>query len=590
MKCQFKLKHVVLAALVVKAVLYGGAKPAGTNAPPDDASSLTNAAPPVLTASRPRLAMSSSYLSQSSYSSQLVPNWTARGAYCDWQPITFSGGFRFPVGTNLIDGVTLFAYGEIRENIRSTPTPSIYTLPAALAIEPNASSLTHGLTPSNSYLFAWHNCCVERCATNRADASIELFRNGAVAVTLQPTNGLPTTVRHPPTLPEGFVGCGQDEDWIRANLPDDADYILSSGYASWLSEWVGVDEQNGRYKASVTIAALPADGSSCCLSCGPYKVNVTEPGTYSFPLEVFETYEVTTWPVPVPFTIAFDDGYTGAEQSYEIVNANPRPRLLAAPSGLASPLTSLLFYMKPLVIVSPSEIPLSEANGSRVSVWCNLREGAIKTYRAVSRELYLTFFASDAEIHDAYVEDLVEVIFELDGKECRGEFRIVDDTPEEPEEPEVPEREDDTVFSGETHHNEVSNDCVNVYLTATTVRESTATGEETTAVGLAEGQSADVYVYMATSESGDDQYDDTFGWTVTANGTVGLQGSSSVSAHANAVGGLTYGVVSGAVLLASGHFSPPADDILRLRLLCWAQNAGDGKKETCIQIVVIPRE
>ena len=34
MKYKFKLKHLVLAVLVVKAVLYGGAKPAGTNAPP----------------------------------------------------------------------------------------------------------------------------------------------------------------------------------------------------------------------------------------------------------------------------------------------------------------------------------------------------------------------------------------------------------------------------------------------------------------------------------------------------------------------------------------------------------------------------
>ena len=36
MKYKFKLKHLVLAVLVVKAVLNGGAKPAGTSAPPDD--------------------------------------------------------------------------------------------------------------------------------------------------------------------------------------------------------------------------------------------------------------------------------------------------------------------------------------------------------------------------------------------------------------------------------------------------------------------------------------------------------------------------------------------------------------------------
>ena len=131
---------------------------------------------------------------------------------------------------------------------------------------------------------------------------------------------------------------------------------------------------------------------------------------------------------------------------------------------------------------------------------------------------------------------------------------------------------------------------MNVYLTGVTAHDSTMTNVATTAYGLAEGQSADVFVYMATSESGDDDYDDAVGWTVTANGTVGLQGESSVSEQANAVGGSTYGVASGAVLLASGHFTPPPDDILRFRLQCWAQNVGDGKKETCVQIVVVPRE
>ena len=54
---------------------------------------------------------------------EVISNWTARGAYCDWQPITFSGGFRFPVGTNFIDGVTLFAYGEVK--VRGEGRPEV---------------------------------------------------------------------------------------------------------------------------------------------------------------------------------------------------------------------------------------------------------------------------------------------------------------------------------------------------------------------------------------------------------------------------------------------------------------------------------
>ena len=47
---------------------------------------------------------------------------------------------------------------------------------------------------------------------------------------------------------------------------------------------------------SVTIAALPADGSPCYLVCGPYRVNVVEPGVYRFPLNVFETYDTERLP------------------------------------------------------------------------------------------------------------------------------------------------------------------------------------------------------------------------------------------------------------------------------------------------------
>ena len=216
MKYKFKPGHVVPAYLFVVAVLYGGSKPpCPTNTPPDDVSSPTNSVGEsksrveveqwnlsTCSAGQPEresniLCSTSTscfdYSSPSPSTFTSITNWTARGAYCDWQPITFSDGFQFPVGTNLIDGVTLFAWGEVR--VKSTSTSRFdYSLPTRVSLEPNVSSVTHGLTPSNSYLFAWHNACVERCATNRVDASIELFRSGMVAVTLQPTNELPTTI------------------------------------------------------------------------------------------------------------------------------------------------------------------------------------------------------------------------------------------------------------------------------------------------------------------------------------------------------------------------------------------------------------
>ena len=652
MKYKFKPSHVVPAFLFVVAVLYGGSKPPmPTNTPmmmvvgrglrsaPEMES--TNSTPAVrgLTALPVLSSLPPPELTTNNQQLTTLQSWTARGAYCDWARIAFPDGFAFPAGTNLIDGVTLFAWGEVgrvaprppeTESTNSTPAAmGLAALPVRVSLEPNASSVTHGLTPSNSYLFAWHNCCIERSATNRVNASIELFRSGEVVTTFNGVVG-----RVAPRPPEGWSGNGQDEDWVRATFPGEADNILMLGYESWLDdEWVGVNEQNGRYLAQVTINQQPSTNhqSPIYLVCGPYRVNVTAPGTYSFPLEVFETYEVRTYPTAVPFTIDFSDGYTGGGSSYEIVNADEeeeRPRRMvgrAAPrppeqgfvdsiSGaersprpttrdtsqlapvLALPseeLTFYRFYMTPNVIVTPARIPLSTANGSTVSIWCKIADAAQKTYEAVSQELYLAFFASEAEIHDAFIAERVEIIMQLDRRECRGAFEIYDDDDDDEddeEEEELPEREDESIFSGEPLHSDVSNDCVNVYLTGVSARDSTMANSAATAYGLAEGQSADVYVYMATSESGDDQYDDAVGWTVMANGTVGLQGESSVSEHANAAGGSTYGVTSGAVLLASGHFSPPSDDILRLRLQCWARNVGDGKKETCIQIVVVPRE
>ena len=194
MKYKFKLKHLVLAVLVVKAVLYGGAKPAGTNAPPDDVSSPTNSPTMMCFSPRPMMLPPPEPTTNHQQPTNQIPNWTARGAYCDWERIDFCDGFRFPIGTNFIDGVTLLAYGEVRlkrgsavsalvedgssasstsgedaaSPLSGAPSTFIYSLPTRVSLEPNASSVTHCLTPSNSYLFSWHNCCVERCVTNRA--------------------------------------------------------------------------------------------------------------------------------------------------------------------------------------------------------------------------------------------------------------------------------------------------------------------------------------------------------------------------------------------------------------------------------------
>ena len=591
----------VISVCLIKAVLYGGSKPpsstneppadiegdvsVATNEPPEivDGEAPTNAAPPVLMASRPRLVMSvpPSYQSQSSYSSQLVANWTARGAYCDWQPITFSGGFRFPVGTNFIDGVTLMSWGELRQ--LTANSQQLTALPQAVSLEPNASSVTHGLTPSNSYLFAWSNCCVERCATNRVNASIELFRSGACSVRFDNVETF-----HPAPVPPDYPGIGQDDDWIRATFPDEADNILSMGYAAWLAQWVGVNEQNGHYKATVTIAALPADGSPCYLTCGPCRVNVVAPGTYSFPLEVFDTYRIRTYPTTVPLSIVCDDGYTGEGVSLnvQLSGGQPnRPRLLAAPSQPPSDPYDYTLTATPCLIVSPSRVSRDEADGTRVSFWCNMANVTRRFVRTAAREFYLNFcWPSDAEIEAAEddlenevdaEDDSMEVVYQSPKGECSGWICIdgYDDDDEDDDDDDDDEREDASIYSGPAWQTSYSNDCLVCQLTVTTTDGSTATHEESGAAILAEGQSAEVSVYFETTEYGGDVYDDEVEWQVLVNGTAAMSGSASVSSSS---GGL----------MATQHFDAPSGDVLRLRATGSARNVGDGLRQSCVRIVI----
>ena len=167
-----------------------------------------------------------SLITQHSYfNTSLTPisNWLARGTYEDWLHIDLPDTFRFPVGLEYIPRITLMAWGEVRyrnnggeallprrnedetslsRRDKSVASP-IASPPRRVSIEPNNSSVSHGLTASNTYLIAWHNACVERNATNRVDAAIELFPDGSVVTTWQPNdpNQPPTTINQQPTPP-----------------------------------------------------------------------------------------------------------------------------------------------------------------------------------------------------------------------------------------------------------------------------------------------------------------------------------------------------------------------------------------------------
>ena len=531
---------------------------------------------------------------------EVVSNWTARGAYCDWQRIDFPDAFRFPVGTNLVEAVTLLAYGEVgrvaprppeMESTNSTPAAmGLAALPMRVSLEPGASSVTHGLTPSNSYLFAWHSCCANRSATNRVDASIELFSSGACSVRFDNVETI-----YPAPVPPDYPGNGQDEDWIRATFPDEADDILAMGYENWLAAWVGENEMNGRYQCAVTVAELPANGEPCYLLCGPYRVNVTEPGTYRFPLEVLTTYETRTYPTAVPLTFEYDDGYTGGGQSYHVLDGKnpphePQPRM----TMLAAPMHIPYDYWKTLcpdIVVTPDHLPLETASGSHLRFWCNVRD---LTIAAIKGAAWLTWYEIS---HSEVALDRVDQIgwyyacaHERDWL-LTGDF-VIDPPSHTNEETVVTNRTDAWIFSGETIHTEI----IPTNRLVTHVTAVSGTNPTTSlSIRLAEGQSAYVAVYMASTEpDGTPPYDDTVSWSVTSNGGGSLSGSTSVFAKSEALAcGMDlvhymYGMDLDPIVLGGARFTAPSNDSLRLQISVSASDAVDDKRETCVQVVVYP--
>ena len=291
----------------------------------------------------------------------------------------------------------------------------------AVSLEPNVSMVSYGLTPSNSFLIAWQNACVDRSATNRIDASIELFATGAIAITTQRPGEAPSTDYLPPAPPPGFIGIGQDNAWALAAFPDDYDAITNKGYEAWLMEdKVGINEGNGLYKATITVGDIPTN-EPCYLVCGPYKVVLKAPGTYSFPLEVFEHYEARTYPTAVPLSVEYDDGYRG-EVASDMLMSSPThaPRLM----GLRPHI--LPIYLPASFYASPSQIELSQATGAVIQLWCNFSSACQSVWQSESSTTLIGWLPpSRAEIKRVLEADLI-VFRKITGKgECQCTVSIV---------------------------------------------------------------------------------------------------------------------------------------------------------------------
>ncbi|MBQ8126026.1 MAG: hypothetical protein IJ173_09125 [Kiritimatiellae bacterium] len=92
----------------------------------------------------------------------------------------------FPFGDEHLEAVEIFTQGYVRPRFNSAA--KVADVGARLAIVPGLTTFTCGATSAGGYRIDWTDAAVNRDSNNLMTASIELMRNGDVAVT---TNGAP---------------------------------------------------------------------------------------------------------------------------------------------------------------------------------------------------------------------------------------------------------------------------------------------------------------------------------------------------------------------------------------------------------------
>ena len=541
---------------------------------------------------------------------QTIAPWTARGAWNDWTQIAFPEEWTFPYELQRLSHITLMSQGALRSGL--TNAVPLLQFPQPLALEPDVSSVSHGLTPSNSYLIIWHNALVNRCTTNRVDASFELFSDGASTMTiasLSDTNVPPSVVNHPHTPPDGYVGNGQDESWVRGNFAllqemtpglTNVEQVLSVGYENWLRNWVGINEMNGRYQAAITIPEIP-DGP-CYLECGPWKMVLTAPGTYRFPLMVFEAYRTRAYPDGIHFRTDYDDGYRGIEASFEIQDVDPQPararraaQAADAENRWAGYDISTFRILYPIVIVDPKNLPLNEAQRQRIELWTNMpvRHWA---YESLIEGLHMIFNDRDqAEISQLHAAGRIRLMC-THGINTSWGILTIDEVNSIPYPEQDLSRSDDTIFGGDQLYESETNSYTITHFTVTTTNTMNLV-HGTTTIDLPEGQSCYAVAILATAEDANNPtnfYNDVASWHVSANGNPDFTGSTSVYEHeldfqeAEQFHDEQYGIRYIPIVVGSQFFEAHQGESLQIHIDAMVQNIQDSLRQTCLQIVLYP--
>ena len=154
---------------------------------------------------------------------------------------------------------------------------------------------------------------------------------------------------------------------------------------------------------------------------------VPGPGTYCFPLEVFETYKVRTYPQRLPLTFAYDDGFD--DDDFEPSYA---PRAARAATQSTPPDDEFEYDISklPRFKVTPQTMWWNDALGQSLTIRCNVSNPRF-SYTSTWGGIKLTFLSmTEAEVTEAALDVLlsecvVDITLTTDKGSCTtsGVFR-----------------------------------------------------------------------------------------------------------------------------------------------------------------------
>ena len=228
-------------------------------------------------------------------------SWTRRGAFRDWFTLAFPADWTFPLGSNELDRVTVFADARIRSSLRAAED-EIAALGSPASAVPGVSEFWSATGSGGSQLLTWRDFFFGRGEGEQVSAQIELSPSGDFAVR---SNSVERAYARIVPFDLDGDGLANDVDPEPCVYNGDCHGQAAAARESVLGQ-VGVGLENGWYFLSATFPEKPVRPT--LVSVGTNRMVVVESGEYLFLLEkgIVHDIHVEPWRDDIVYE-AYDD-------------------------------------------------------------------------------------------------------------------------------------------------------------------------------------------------------------------------------------------------------------------------------------------